>query len=44
VNARVILIDGEYLARLMIRYNVGVQEQEAFVLKEIDEDFFSEDL
>lgn len=43
VNARIILIDGDYLTRLMVRYNVGVQEQEAFVLKGIDEDFFSEE-
>jgi restriction system protein len=43
VNARIILIDGEALARLMISYNVGVQDEQAFTLKRIDEDFFSED-
>lgn len=42
VNARVVLIDGEYLTRLMIRYNVGVQDQETFAVKRIDEDFFGE--
>jgi restriction system protein len=43
VNARIILLDGEALARLMIRHNVGVQDEQAFTLKRIDEDFFSED-
>jgi restriction system protein len=43
VNARIILVDGDYLTRLMVRYNVGVQEQETFVLKGIDEDFFSDE-
>jgi restriction system protein len=43
VNARIILIDGEYLARLMIRHNVGVQDEETFTLKRLDEDFFIDD-
>lgn len=42
VAARVVLIDGEYLTRLMIRYNVGVEDEETFVIKRIDEDFFGE--
>ena len=42
VNARLILIDGERLGDLMVAYNIGVQEDEAFVLKEIDEDYFEE--
>jgi restriction system protein len=42
VNARLILIDGERLGDLMVSYNVGVQEDETFVLKEIDEDYFEE--
>lgn len=40
VNARLVLIDGETLGDLMVRYNVGVQDEETFVLKEIDEDYF----
>ncbi|TKJ30152.1 restriction endonuclease [Blastococcus sp. CCUG 61487] len=40
INARVILIDGERLARLMIRYGVGVQTKHTYRLVEIDEDFF----
>jgi restriction system protein len=42
VNARLILIDGERLGDLMVAYNVGVQDDETFVLKEIDEDYFEE--
>ncbi len=42
VNARVILIDGERLGDLMVTYNVGVQDDETFVMKEIDEDYFEE--
>jgi restriction system protein len=43
VNARIILLDGEALARLMIRHSVGVQDEQTFTLKRLDEDFFSED-
>ena len=42
VNARFILIDGQRLGDLMVTYNVGVQDDETFVLKEIDEDYFEE--
>lgn len=37
---RVILIDGERLAALMIRYGVGVQVKRTVQLVEVDEDFF----
>jgi restriction system protein len=40
---RIILIDGERLAALMIRHNVGVRIDETLYLKKIDEDFFSEE-
>lgn len=40
IPSRIVLIDGPRLARLMIEYNVGAQEERAFVLKRIDEDFF----
>ncbi|GAA3971666.1 restriction endonuclease [Actinomadura viridis] len=42
VNARVVLIDGAALARLMVQHNIGVQDQERYVLKRVDEDFFEE--
>lgn len=37
---RVILIDGERLASLMIRYGVGVQVKRTVRIVEVDEDFF----
>lgn len=37
---RVILIDGERLAALMIRYGVGVQVKRTIRVVEVDEDFF----
>lgn len=40
VATRVILIDGERLARLMIRYGVGVQVKRTIQIVEVDEDFF----
>src|SRR5207248_9653993 len=40
VPARLVLIDGVRLAQLMLLHNVGVQEEETFILKRVDEDFF----
>lgn len=40
VPSRVILIDGERLATLMIKYRVGVQVKESYDVVELDEDFF----
>ncbi|MFD7603171.1 restriction endonuclease [Streptomyces mirabilis] len=37
---RIILIDGQRLAELMVLYDVGVQVEQTFTLKRIDEDFF----
>ncbi len=37
---RIILIDGEQLAALMIRHNVGIRTEDTLYLKKIDEDFF----
>ena len=42
VAARVIMIDGLALASLMVRYNIGVQDQQIYVIKRVDEDFFDE--
>ena len=38
--SRIVLIDGEQLATLMIRHNVGVWIEESLYLKKVDEDFF----
>jgi restriction system protein len=40
---KMILIDGDQLTKLMIRHNVGVRSDEAFHLKKIDEDFFTDE-
>ncbi|MGK2880132.1 MAG: restriction endonuclease [Mycobacterium sp.] len=40
IPARLILIDGSRLVRLMIRYGVGVQVKDTYRVVEIDEDFF----
>ncbi|SDC03237.1 restriction system protein [Raineyella antarctica] len=40
VPTRVILIDGQRLAALMVRYGVGVQVRRTVQIVEVDEDFF----
>lgn len=40
VQTRVILIDGQRLTSLMIRYGVGVQVKRTVQIVEVDEDFF----
>ena len=42
INARLVLIDGPELARLMVEHNCGVRVEETFILKQVDEDFFDE--
>jgi restriction system protein len=39
---RIILIDGEVLADLMVRFGVGVRLQRTFEMKRIDQDYFDE--
>lgn len=38
--ARIVLIDGAELVRLMVEHDVGVSAREAYVLKAIDKDYF----
>ncbi|MFD6859288.1 restriction endonuclease [Rhodococcus sp. NPDC060090] len=40
IGTRVILIDGQRLADLMIRYGVAVQTRQTFTVVEVDEDYF----
>jgi len=42
LQQKVVLIDGERLASLMIEHNVGVTVSHSFTLKRIDSDFFEE--
>jgi restriction system protein len=37
---KVVLIDGQRLARLMIEHNVGVVVKDTYVIKDVDENFF----
>lgn len=41
IPSRIILIDGQRLSALMIRYGVGVQVRDTYKAVEIDEDFFA---
>lgn len=43
IAKRLILIDGEELSNLLIHHNVGVRTSEAYEVKKIDEDFFSQE-
>ena len=40
VPTRIVLIDGDRLTRLMMRYGVGVQVKRTVHVVEVDEDFF----
>ncbi len=40
LGMRIVLIDDEQLAKLMIRYNVGCRDEETLHLKKVDEEFF----
>jgi restriction endonuclease Mrr len=42
VPAKLVLIDAEQLGDLLVRYGVGVQTEQTYELKEVDEDYFEE--
>lgn len=41
LGMRIVLIDGDQLAKLMIRYNIGCRDEDILHLKKIDEEFFA---
>lgn len=43
IDSKIVLIDGETLAQLMIDYNIGVTPVAAYELKRIDSDYFAEE-
>ena len=43
IDTKIVLIDGEMLAQLMIDYNVGISTVAAYEIKKIDSDYFSEE-
>ncbi|MBQ4848538.1 restriction endonuclease [Pseudoalteromonas sp. MMG012] len=40
LGTRIVLIDGNELAKLMLRYNIGSRDEQVLHLKKIDEEFF----
>jgi len=42
LNKKIVLIDGQELARYMIEYNVGVSTKQVYEVKKIDLDYFEE--
>jgi restriction system protein len=42
LNKKIVLIDGQELARYMIEYNVGVSTKQVYEVKRIDSDYFDE--
>ena len=44
LGAKVVLVDGPALTRLMIKHNVGVSVEEVYEVKKIDSDFFAEEI
>ena len=43
IDAKIVLIDGETLAQLMIEYNVGVSTVNTYEVKKVDSDYFTEE-
>jgi restriction system protein len=43
IDTKIVLIDGEQLARLMIDHNIGVTFVSKYEIKKIDSDYFSEE-
>ncbi len=42
VQHRIVLINGDRLARLMIQHEVGVRARKTYVLRSVDEDYFTD--
>lgn len=43
IESKIVLIDGEKLAQLMIDHNVGVSQVASYAIKRVDNDYFNED-
>jgi restriction system protein len=43
IEKKIVLIDGEQLAQLMIDFNVGVTEVASYMVKRVDFDYFGEE-
>lgn len=42
-NLKIILIDGEQLAQLMIEHDIGVTEESRYIVKKVDLDYFGDE-
>lgn len=42
ISSKIILIDGEKLAQLMIEFNVGVSTKGQYLIKQVDSDYFDQ--
>ena len=40
LSKRIVLIDGDQFAKLMIRHNVGCRIEDTLQIKKVDEEFF----
>lgn len=43
IEKKIVLIDGEQLAQLMIDHGIGVTEVASYAVKRIDSDYFEEE-
>ncbi|NVK73212.1 MAG: restriction endonuclease [Oceanospirillaceae bacterium] len=43
IDKSIVLVDGEELARLMIKHNLGLSVKKSYEIKQIDTDYFSEE-
>jgi restriction system protein len=43
IEKKIVLIDGQQLAEMMIKYNLGVTVKDTYQIKNIDTDYFNED-
>jgi len=43
IDTKVVLIDGQHLARLMIKHDVGCSPSQTFVVKKMDSDYFTDE-
>lgn len=43
IEKKIVLIDGEHLAELMIDYDIGVSIEDTYVVKKVDNDYFTEE-
>lgn len=44
LERKVVLIDGRKLAELMVKHNIGVSVKDTYEIKEIDTDYFNENM